>query len=163
MSGRNTAVTPPDYVESDFFDYGHGSCRADFLTDRSKTIISHAREIAAGFKRDEFTSADLALALIRDGTTPGLGELNRLGVNLEQLEHQLVTALRSGEPEARADQIGATLIEMSGLKTKIADGDHFLLVMLRSDESILSNCLKHQAMDPEIAYRSIRRRLCETG
>ena len=157
---RPDPQTPvPDYVETDLFEFGHASWQADALTDRCKTIILLAGAIAGQYDRDVFTAADLALALVREGTSTGLGELESLGVKLDQLERQLEPMLKSkAHRKEPAYTLEASLIEQSGLAQKL-DGDHILLAMLRAGDSPLSICLKHQAMDPEIAYRSVRRRL----
>jgi ATP-dependent Clp protease ATP-binding subunit ClpA len=137
------------------------------ITSRTYISLSIARGIAAGRGHANITAAHIALGILREGANMAVGALERGGVRLRHLRHELESELppdghpRFGEVvlpatpgEHQMVELAAT--EVAKLNDPYLGNEHLLLAMLHDPNASIAQIFSRHGITYETALTHLR-------
>jgi ATP-dependent Clp protease ATP-binding subunit ClpB len=137
------------------------------FTNRTYVALSIARGIAAGKGHINVTAAHIALGILREAENPAVAALQRGGVPLRHLRHELESDLPpDGHPifgevvlpttQGELELIDLAAAEVTKLNDPFLGNEHLLLAMLYDPKGSVAQIVSRHGMTYETALAHLR-------
>ena len=134
--------------------------RWDKFTDQAKRVLHRAQEQAQRFHHHYIGTEHVLLGLLEGGEDSAHAVLRRVGVEPDQVRHQVEAIMTRGESQVRGE-IGLTpqvkkvvalaLDEAQRLGHRSVGTEHLLIALIRLDDGIAADVLNRLGLDLEQA------------
>jgi ATP-dependent Clp protease ATP-binding subunit ClpC len=140
------------------------------VTDRTKQVLTLAREEAVRLRHDYIGTEHILLGLVREGEGVAAAALTNLGIDLKQIREHIDESIRVGtaqdvEPErlnyttAANSALEHATTEAKSLQHPYIGTEHLLLGLLREEKGIAGQVLESLGVTFERTRTEIRKLL----
>lgn len=132
--------------------------RWDQFSDQAKRVLQRAQEQAQRFQQNYVGTEHVLLGLLEGGEDSAHAVLRRVGVEPEQVRHQVEAVMTRGERQVRGEiglkpqvknVVVLALDEAQRLGHRSVGTEHLLIALIRLDEGVAADVLKRLGVDLE--------------